>query len=56
MVFLVYLYQKYKYKVDYSRVNEFGVSGDDLKQSKEEKPIENKEIKSIEANETKKDK
>jgi hypothetical protein len=29
VIFFVYLYQTYKYKVDYSRVNEFGQGGDD---------------------------
>lgn len=29
VIFFVYLYQAYKYKVDYTRVNEFGQGGDD---------------------------
>lgn len=29
VIFFVYLYQSYKYKVDYTRVNEFGQGGDD---------------------------
>ena len=29
VIFFIYLYQAYKYKVDYSRVNEFGQGGDD---------------------------
>ena len=29
VIFFVYLYQSYKYKVDYSRVNEFGQGGDE---------------------------
>lgn len=29
VIFFVYLYQAWKYKVDYSRVNEFGQGGDD---------------------------
>ena len=29
VIFFVYLYQSYKYKVDYSRINEFGQGGDD---------------------------
>ena len=28
-IFFIYLYQSYAYKVDYSRVNEFGQGGDD---------------------------
>ena len=33
VIFLIYLYQRYKYRVDHSRVNEFGVSGDDLNEA-----------------------
>ena len=29
VIFFVYLYQSYAYKVDHSRVNEFGQGGDD---------------------------
>lgn len=29
VIFFVYLYQSWAYKVDYSRVNEFGQGGDD---------------------------
>jgi hypothetical protein len=29
VIFFIYLYQSYKYKVDYSRVNEFGQGGED---------------------------
>jgi len=29
VIFFVYLYQSYKYKVDYTRVNEFGQGGED---------------------------
>ena len=28
-IFFIYLYQSYAYKVDYTRVNEFGQGGDD---------------------------
>ena len=35
LIFFVYLYQSWKYKVDYTRVNEFGQGGDD-------EPIEEK--------------
>ncbi|KAI9786959.1 MAG: hypothetical protein M1839_005190 [Geoglossum umbratile] len=31
VIFFVYLYQSYKYKVDYTRVNEFGQGGDEDK-------------------------
>ena len=34
-IFFIYLYQSYAYKVDYSRVNEFGQGGD-------EEPVEEK--------------
>ena len=29
VIFFIYLYQSWKYKVDYSRVNEFGQGGED---------------------------
>jgi len=29
VIFFVYLYQSWKYKVDYTRVNEFGQGGED---------------------------
>ena len=29
VIFFVYLYQSYKYKVDYTRVNEFGQGGEE---------------------------
>ncbi|KAK6057842.1 cleft lip and palate transmembrane protein 1 [Cooperia oncophora] len=35
IVFLIYLYQRYLYPVDYSRINEFGQKGDEL--AKDEK-------------------
>ena len=34
VIFFVYLYQKYKYKVDYNRVNEFGQGGEDEEEDK----------------------
>ncbi|KAI9822245.1 MAG: hypothetical protein M1832_003068 [Thelocarpon impressellum] len=39
VIFFIYLYQGYKYKVDYTRVNEFGQGGDeaDEKKAKEAK-------------------
>jgi hypothetical protein len=30
IIFLIFLYQRWIYRVDHSRVNEFGVSGDDI--------------------------
>ena len=44
VIFFVYLYQSYKYKVDYTRVNEFGQGGDD--EELEEK-VANKPLTSI---------
>ena len=35
VIFFIYLYQAYKYKVDHTRINEFGQGGDD-------EPIEEK--------------
>jgi len=32
VIFFVYLYQSWKYKVDYTRVNEFGQGGDEEKE------------------------
>lgn len=41
VIFFIYLYQTYVYKVDYSRVNEFGQGGDDEEEEskKAEKPL-----------------
>merc|ERR1711920_1063897 len=36
IVFFIYLYQKWIYKTDYSRVNEFGTTGEDHKEKKKE--------------------
>ncbi|KAF2865566.1 cleft lip and palate transmembrane protein 1-domain-containing protein [Massariosphaeria phaeospora] len=41
IIFFVYLYQTYMYKVDYTRVNEFGQGGDD---EEEEEKMANKPI------------
>ena len=40
-IFFIYLYQSYAYKVDYSRVNEFGQGGDDepVEEKLAEKPL-----------------
>lgn len=57
VIFLVYLYQRYKYRVDHSRVNEFGVSGDDLKEAEAAGQAgQPKSIKPTATEETKKDK
>lgn len=41
VIFFVYLYQNWKYKVDYTRVNEFGQGGDDdeVEEKMEDKPL-----------------
>ena len=41
VIFFVYLYQAYAYKVDFTRVNEFGQGGDDetVEDKKAEKPL-----------------
>ena len=41
LIFFVYLYQSWKYKVDYTRVNEFGQGGDDepLEEKSANKPL-----------------
>ncbi|XWX00165.1 hypothetical protein V2A60_008185 [Cordyceps javanica] len=51
VIFFIYLYQKWAYKTDYSRVNEFGQGGGDEDDDNKEPPklIENKE-KTVEAN------
>jgi len=44
VIFFVYLYQSWKYKIDYTRVNEFGQGGDD---EEVEEKIANKPLTSI---------
>ncbi len=41
VIFFVYLYQSYKYKVDFNRVNEFGKGGDEetVEEKKGVKPL-----------------
>ena len=55
IIFLIFLYQRWVYRVDHSRVNEFGISGDDIKEAEmkamEASTTENKAIE-----ESKKDK
>ncbi|OTF84135.1 hypothetical protein BLA29_013477 [Euroglyphus maynei] len=36
IIFLIYVYQRWIYRVDQSRVNEFGVSGEELAQSEQQ--------------------
>ena len=40
VIFFVWLYQKYKYKVDYTRVNEFGQGGDSDDEGEEKEKVE----------------
>ena len=47
VIFFIYLYQKYKYRTDYTRVNEFGQGGGDdeaVEETKEEKEAEAEEL------------
>ena len=40
IIFFIWLYQKWAYKVDYSRVNEFGQGGEDEEETKKDKTTE----------------
>lgn len=44
IIFFIYLYQRWAYKVDYSRVNEFGQGGEDEEEEKVEVKKDKKEI------------
>lgn len=60
IIFLIYLYQRWIYRVDLTRVNEFGVSGEDIAGPTEEDEQGPREIENTEPSEsrseTKKDK
>lgn len=43
VIFFVWLYQKWAYKVDYSRVNEFGQGGEDEAEGEQKKKSEQEE-------------
>lgn len=44
VIFFIWLYQSYKYKVDYTRVNEFGQGGEsDGEEEEDVKKLEEKE-------------
>ncbi|ORX59038.1 cleft lip and palate transmembrane 1 [Hesseltinella vesiculosa] len=45
-VFLVYIYQRYKYKVDHTRANEYGQVGDDTKANDDAKNTDKKDAES----------
>ena len=51
VIFFIYLYQRWAYKIDYTRVNEFGQGGDDEEEEKK-KEDEKKETKALPENET----
>ncbi|KAH8652445.1 cleft lip and palate transmembrane protein 1 [Xylariales sp. PMI_506] len=48
IIFFIYIYQRYAYKVDYSRVNEFGQGGDD--EPREELNAEPKSLPKVDTN------
>ncbi|KIX09377.1 uncharacterized protein Z518_00456 [Rhinocladiella mackenziei CBS 650.93] len=51
VIFFVWLYQKWKYRVDYTRVNEFGQGGeeseDEEEESKDKKALEGRDTKEL---------
>merc|ERR1719419_630649 len=47
IVFFIFLYQKYIYKEDKTRVNEFGFSGDMLDEMEEKPAVDNEEVAAI---------
>jgi len=47
IVFFIFLYQRYIYKEDKSRVNEFGFSGDMLDEMEEKPAVDNEEVAAI---------
>ncbi|CAK7216329.1 hypothetical protein SBRCBS47491_002787 [Sporothrix bragantina] len=52
IIFFIYIYQRYAYRVDYTRVNEFGQGGDDEEEENEKakaKAVELSEKKSLPA-------
>ncbi|RDA88288.1 hypothetical protein CP532_0328 [Ophiocordyceps camponoti-leonardi (nom. inval.)] len=51
IIFFVYLYQRWAYKTDYTRVNEFGQGGDDEEEKKEEEKEKEKEKNDVEKRE-----
>ncbi|KAL5604090.1 uncharacterized protein BROUX77_004276 [Berkeleyomyces rouxiae] len=48
VIFFIYLYQRWAYRVDYSRVNEFGQGGDDEDQSEPTLTTEKKDARETE--------
>lgn len=50
IIFFIYLYQRWAYRVDYTRVNEFGQGGEEEETAgaKKDKPDENEPVKKVE--------
>jgi len=44
IIFFIYLYQRWAYKIDYTRVNEFGQGGDDEDSAVAEKKAEGQSV------------
>jgi len=52
VIFFVWLYQKYKYKVDYTRINEFGQGGESGDEAEDEKKaIAGQDVKQLKPSE-----
>ena len=48
VIFFIYLYQSYHYRVDHKRINEFGQGGDDDEPEQEEdKKDEGEDVKAV---------
>jgi hypothetical protein len=49
VIFFIYLYQRWQYRVDYTRVNEFGQGGEDAEEDEAEKKkkLEEEEAKKL---------
>lgn len=47
IIFIIYLYQRWIYRVDPKRVNEFGVSGEQLEESEERRKTTNVAVKAL---------
>lgn len=56
IIFIIYLYQRWIYRVDPKRVNEFGISGEDIRENANRLSVEKSPISSIQAAEPAKSK
>ncbi|KAH7318326.1 cleft lip and palate transmembrane protein 1-domain-containing protein [Stachybotrys elegans] len=56
IIFFIYLYQRWQYRVDYTRVNEFGQGGEDAEEDEGEKKklLEEQEAKTLSAEDAQK--